>query len=165
MLPDKGGAGVNGEDAMRAGGFLMSILLSTANADIALAQSAATSIPAPDEYQNSCAVCHGPNGKGDGPMALFLTVKPPDLTALAQKNRGKFPFEKVMRVIDGRSEVGAHGTRTMPIWGDRYMSESSAAYMQEPYRSYTAEPIIRARILELTYYIQSIQQQGHSNQQ
>jgi hypothetical protein len=29
--------------------------------------------------------------------------------------------------------------------------------MQEPYRSYTAEPLVRARILELTYYIQSIQ--------
>jgi hypothetical protein len=91
-------------------------------------------------------------------MALFLTVKPPDLTTLAKRNGDQFPFERVMRVIDGRTEIGPHGTRTMPIWGDRYTSESTAAYMQEPYRSYTAEPLVRARILELTYYIQSIQQ-------
>jgi mono/diheme cytochrome c family protein len=132
-------------------------MLTVVSGNFALAQSTDKGIPAADEYQNSCAVCHGPNGKGDGPMALFLTVKPPDLTTLAEKNRGNFPFEKVMRVIDGRGEIGAHGTRTMPIWGDRYLAESSAAYMQEPYRSYTAEPFVRARILELTYYIQSIQ--------
>ena len=71
-----------------------------------------------------------------------------------------FRLHRVMRVIDLRSEVGAHGTRTMPIWGDRYTSESAAAYMQEPYRSYSAKPLVRARILELTYYIQSIHTSG-----
>jgi mono/diheme cytochrome c family protein len=147
----------NASSRMRAVGYMSITLLSVASATFALAQPAAKAVPAADEYQNSCAVCHGPKGEGDGPMALFLTVKPADLTALARRNQGQFPFERVMRVIDGRSEVGAHGTRTMPIWGDRYLSESSAAYMREPYRSYTAEPLVRARILELTYYIQSIQ--------
>ena len=142
---------------MRTAGLMSFTLLYIASANPAFAQSTNKAIPAADEYQNSCAVCHGPNGQGDGPMALFLTVKPPDLTALAKRNRGQFPFDRVMRVIDGRSEGGAHGTRTMPIWGDRYTSESAAAYMQEPYRSYSAEPLVRARILELTYYIQSIQ--------
>jgi mono/diheme cytochrome c family protein len=143
---------------MRAIGIVALAVFFEVSGNFALAQSADKAVPAPDEYQNSCAVCHGPRGEGDGPMALFLTVKPPDLTTLAKRNRGQFPFERLMRVIDGRSEVGAHGTRTMPIWGDRYTSESATAYMQEPYRSYSAEPLVRARILELTYYIQSIQQ-------
>jgi hypothetical protein len=45
----------------------------------------------------------------------------------------------------------------MPIWGDRYTVQSGAAGA-EPYRSYTSEPFVRARILELTYFIQSLQE-------
>ena len=45
----------------------------------------------------------------------------------------------------------------MPLWGDRYKVESGAAGI-EPYKSYTAEAVIRARLLELTYYIQSLQE-------
>ena len=43
-------------------------------------------IPAfPDEtakavFQNSCATCHGPGGKGDGIMTASLPVKPKDFT-------------------------------------------------------------------------------------
>ena len=90
-------------------------------------------------------------------MAVLLKVKPPDLTSLAAKNGGKFPFDYVMRVIDGRAAIGPHGTRDMPVWGDRYMEDFPKTHMQEPYRSKVAEPLVRARILELTYYLQSIQ--------
>jgi hypothetical protein len=90
-------------------------------------------------------------------MTQFLTVKPADLTQLAKKNGGKFPFLEVFQTIDGRAVVKAHGEGPMPIWGDRYTVESGAKGV-EPYKSYTAEPYVRARILELTYYIQSIQQ-------
>ena len=44
-------------------------------------------------------------------------VKPADLTQLAKHNDGQFPFWTVYRVIDGREEVKAHGSRAMPIWG------------------------------------------------
>lgn len=109
------------------------------------------------EYKVACYNCHGEGGKGDGPMARFLTVKPADLTMIAKKNNGKFPFLDVFQTIDGRAVVKAHGDGPMPIWGDRYIAQSGAAGV-EPYKSWTAEPFVRARILELTYYIQSIQQ-------
>ena len=90
-------------------------------------------------------------------MAQFLTIKPADLTQLAKKNNEKFPFRDVFQIIDGRAVIKGHGEGPMPIWGDRYTALSPATGV-EPYRSYTAEPFVRARILELTYYIQSIQQ-------
>ncbi len=124
---------------------------------VTLAQADHQQAPAATEFRNSCAVCHGVEGQGDGPMAVLLKVKPPDLTSLAVKNGGKFPFDYVMRVIDGRAAIGPHGTRDMPVWGDRYMRDFPKTQMQEPYRSKTAEPLVRARILELTYYLQSIQ--------
>ena len=42
----------------------------------------------------------------------------------------------------------------------RMIFYGSLPIRREPagYKSYTAEPFVRARILELTYYIQSIQQ-------
>ena len=105
-----------------------------------------------DEYRNSCQVCHGADGTGNGPMAGTLTVKPSDLTQLSRKHDGKFPFLKVFQVIDGRSTVVGHGTREMPIWGQRYSSD-----VGEKYGPYGSEAAVRARMLELVYYVQSMQ--------
>lgn len=110
-----------------------------------------------NEFRTSCAVCHGAAGKGDGAYSNYLKVKPSDLTLLSQKNNGQFPFLQVFQTIDGRAVVKAHGEGPMPIWGDRYKALSGAEGI-EPYKSWSAEPFVRARILELTYYIQSIQQ-------
>ena len=43
-------------------------------------------------YAANCASCHGREGKGKGPMAQTLKVKPPDLTKLSKRNGGTFPF-------------------------------------------------------------------------
>ncbi|MCB1380598.1 MAG: c-type cytochrome [Alphaproteobacteria bacterium] len=109
------------------------------------------------EYERSCVACHGADGKGHGEFAKYLTVKPADLTQLAKANHGQYPFQKIFQVIDGRAVARAHGDGPMPIWGDRYIASSGAAGA-EPYRTYSAEPFVRARILELTYYIQSLQE-------
>ncbi|MDX2155011.1 MAG: cytochrome C [Hyphomicrobiaceae bacterium] len=106
-----------------------------------------------DEYKISCQVCHGPRGRGDGPMAPNLTRKPSDLTTLEQKNDYKFPFLKVFQTIDGRAEIPAHGTREMPVWGRRYIEE-----VGEKYGPYGGEAAVRARVLELVYYVQSLQE-------
>ena len=74
------------------------------------------------EYQSSCAACHGEDGKGNGPVSSQLKVPPSDLTVLAKKNNGVFPVKSVYEVIDGRQAVLAHGTRDMPIWGNRYIA-------------------------------------------
>lgn len=109
------------------------------------------------EYQAACQSCHGDKGMGDGPMAQYLTIKPADLTQLSKASNGQYPFLKVFQTIDGRAVVKTHGEGPMPIWGDRYTVNSGAAGA-EPYRTYSAEPFVRARILELTYYIQTLQQ-------
>jgi hypothetical protein len=117
----------------------------------AVAQEMKFSIPY--EYQVSCQVCHGVAGTGNGPMASQLKTKPSDLTTLAKKNDGEFPLLKVFQIIDGRQDIAAHGARSMPVWGKRYQEE-----IGEKYGPYGGEAAVRARVLELVYYIQSIQQ-------
>ncbi|WP_178139381.1 c-type cytochrome [Rhodothermus profundi] len=34
-------------------------------------------------YQQQCAVCHGPRGRGDGPAGMALNPRPADLTSKA----------------------------------------------------------------------------------
>ncbi len=68
-------------------------------------------------YRRCCASCHGVLGKGDGPAAESLQPKPADLTQLAEKYRGSYPVDEVMKAIDGRRTIRAHGDRTMPVGG------------------------------------------------
>jgi mono/diheme cytochrome c family protein len=103
------------------------------------------------EYRQNCAVCHGAEGRGDGVMRRYLTVQPANLRILARSNGGKFPFWEVYHKIDGQTEVPAHGTRDMPIWGDRFRaqagSDGKAAITQAA-----------GRILSLTFYLEYIQE-------
>lgn len=69
-------------------------------------------------YMRYCAACHGRSLKGDGPVAAGLTKKPIDLTTLASKNGGTFPYDKVAAMIDGRETNRMHGTPDMPVWGE-----------------------------------------------
>jgi mono/diheme cytochrome c family protein len=103
------------------------------------------------EYQQSCAICHGPGGKGGNSMKNqnFLNITPADLTRLRTRNKGQFPFWRVYDVIDGRLEVRGHGTREMPIWGYAFQAE-------EGYRL-GSETRAVGRILSLVIYLQSIQ--------
>ncbi len=51
-------------------------------------------------------------------MAAWLKVQPSDLTHIAARNGGKFPLERVDRIISGDEALpSGHGTRAMPIWG------------------------------------------------
>jgi mono/diheme cytochrome c family protein len=73
-------------------------------------------------YMSSCAECHGADGKGNGPLSATLKTKPSDLTVLAKDNNGSFPVQKMYEIIDARKSVVEHGTREMPVWGDRFLS-------------------------------------------
>ena len=79
------------------------------------------------EYQSKCALCHGMDGKGNGPFASQLKTAPTDLTQLAKKNGGVFPQSAVEKTIDGTQEVAAHGPRDMPIWVYRFHLRREAA--------------------------------------
>jgi mono/diheme cytochrome c family protein len=71
-----------------------------------------------DLYQRFCAACHGAEGHGDGPVAASFKVEVPDLTLIARRAGNAYPRERVVRIIDGRFIIGAHGSRTMPVWGE-----------------------------------------------
>lgn len=105
------------------------------------------------EYQFSCGSCHGLDGKGVGPIALFLTAKPSDLTQLSAGNNGRFPAQVVFETIDGRTDSGVHGSSTMPVWGARYLKE---------FKDFGAEQdnaaLVEARITRLVNYLETIQE-------
>jgi mono/diheme cytochrome c family protein len=71
-------------------------------------------------YARFCASCHGTEGRGDGPVASAFKVEVPDLTLIARRAGGEYPRDRIARVIDGRHIIGAHGTRTMPVWGEDF---------------------------------------------
>jgi mono/diheme cytochrome c family protein len=73
-------------------------------------------------FQTYCAVCHGRDGKGNGPAASALKAIPPDLTLLAKNQGGKFPSDFVMTVLDNGWNYPGHGTKEMPIWGPLFRS-------------------------------------------
>src|SRR5690242_1315572 len=70
------------------------------------------------EYLNSCAICHGSTGTGDGPLADQLLKRPADLTLLSERNGGEFPYWLVYATIDGRHAANQRDYRDMPIFGD-----------------------------------------------
>ena len=74
-------------------------------------------------FERYCAACHGTGGYGDGPVAASLVKVVPDLTRLRERAGGEFPARRVADIIDGRSPVLAHGTRSMPVWGFEFVAE------------------------------------------
>ena len=101
----------------------------------------------PKLFQAYCAVCHGGDGKGNGPMATALKTWPTDLTSIAKRNGGTFPALHVMEAINGEHVIPAHGSRDMPVWGPvfRSMAHGHADNAQ-------------LRTSNVTSYIESIQE-------
>lgn len=54
-----------------------------------------------DMYAVYCTSCHGQDARGDGPLADDLSVRPADLTGLAARNGGVFPYAETMARIHG----------------------------------------------------------------
>lgn len=106
------------------------------------------------EYMEVCAVCHGPEGKGAGPLSTYLSVEPPDVTQLAKNNDGHFPFSELYGIIAGDADVRAHGGAAMPVWGDHFTARAMAG---GALNEAAAKSIARGRILSLVYYLQTIQ--------
>jgi mono/diheme cytochrome c family protein len=105
------------------------------------------SIVGRDLFQFYCASCHGVDGKGSGRAAAALKVPPPDLTALAQRNHGTFPAERVQAVLLGKERLStpAHGASDMPVWGPIFKALDQRDEVNE------------LRIENLVKYIESIQ--------
>ena len=97
-------------------------------------------------YKAYCAVCHGKDGKGGGPAAVAMKVPPTDLTLLSRNNGGKYPSLKVVSSMNGETNLPAHGSRDMPIWGQLFWS-----------MSHGHEGEVQQRTVNLAKYIESMQ--------
>lgn len=104
------------------------------------------------EYDIRCAVCHGRDGKGQGPYAEYLSKRPSDLTTLSQRNGGVFPFRQTYQAM--ATAGGLHGPSEMPIWGKVYDQAAADHYFDMPYNP---EVYTRARILAVVDYLSQIQ--------
>jgi mono/diheme cytochrome c family protein len=108
------------------------------------------------EYRNSCAQCHGVSGKGDGPVASSLAKPPPDLTMLQKNNGGVFPVTNVYSIIEGNADVRVHGSRDMPVWGNRFRGRIKDDEF-ENFSSADSGEYMTTRILALIEYLSTIQ--------
>jgi mono/diheme cytochrome c family protein len=97
-------------------------------------------------FESYCAVCHGTEGKGNGPAASALKVPPTDLTTLSKDNGGKYPTLKVSAAIRGDANVPAHGSKDMPVWGSLFRDMSQGH-----------EGEVQQRVNNLTKYIETLQ--------
>lgn len=103
-------------------------------------------------YLAACAQCHGQDAKGNGPIARVLTVRPTDLTTMSQRAGGAFPSYEPFKLIEGRTEMPAHGTREMPAWGAILEIEARGLPAGTNPGTYAY-----GRISELLAYLESIQ--------
>lgn len=98
-------------------------------------------------FREYCAVCHGMNGKGEGPAASAMKKRPANLTELAARNKGNFPANHVFNVIKGDPEsLSAHGSKDMPVWGTAFGSLAHGNQAE-----------VQLRITNLVDYIKSLQ--------
>lgn len=103
-------------------------------------------------FRDHCATCHGTDARGDGPMTAILSVQPPDLTRLAAAEGGTFPLERVVRRIDGRDEVLAHGG-PMPIFGMILGGESGMIDAFDGTPVFTTQAVV-----DIAAWLRSVQQ-------
>ena len=97
-------------------------------------------------FKDYCASCHGVAGAGDGPAVVFLKTPPPDLRAMAQRNKGKYPAAKVVSMLHFGPGSDAHGALDMPTWGPLFRSLDPNSRIAE------------LRVHNLTEFIESIQE-------
>jgi mono/diheme cytochrome c family protein len=136
-------------------GLLLSAVLTTVIADELDDSAAPPPASAEEAFGRYCAPCHGVDGRGGGPQAAGLGKAVPDLTTLTVRSGGTFPRERLARLIDGRDEISAHGSREMPVWGDWFKLEGEEAYEGTA----GEEARIRKRIEDLIDIVQSMQEQ------
>ena len=113
------------------------------------AQSPGESRPLPAGsglYANYCAVCHGTDARGTGPLAESLKRRPANLTMIASNNKGVYDRDLVRRIIDGRNPVKGHGGGDMPVWGDAFERSADAG-----------PQAVEARLESLVEYLATLQ--------
>lgn len=102
-------------------------------------------------FKSRCAMCHGLDANGAGPMAPILLIQPTDLTQLQRKNDDDFPLKRVIWRIDGRDPLVSHGS-SMPVYGDFFEG------LDVILKTNSGQPIMTSQpIADLVAWLQSIQ--------
>ncbi|MEQ1718885.1 MAG: cytochrome c [Hyphomicrobium sp.] len=100
----------------------LAAVLGCGAAGIATAEDKKAEAAAPNAVEGGrtftryCALCHGLDGAGLGPLAESLQKAPPDLTRISERNGGTFPDDKVQQIIE-HGGVKSHGMMAMLAWG------------------------------------------------
>jgi len=124
----------------RTSGFAVMVVLTLLCAAKASAQSGR------EDYQHYCAACHQQDGKGKGD---WNGTEVPDLTSLSRNNAGRFPFEELQKVVDGRNQPVWHQRqREMPYWGEVFQLEEDNP---------ASRAKVEARIAAIVDYIRGLQ--------
>ena len=76
-----------------------------------------------------------------------MKTQPTDLTQLMRNNHGKYPDTHVVSVLDFGSELSAHGSATMPVWGP-ILGNMNRTHLQDK----------QLRISNLAHYLETIQE-------
>jgi mono/diheme cytochrome c family protein len=97
-------------------------------------------------YTSYCAPCHGADGRGNGPVAGVLKNPPTDLTSLARANHGKYPENHIVSVLRFGTDVRAHGSAEMPVWGTLFGKMSKLNSQEKDLRT-----------ANLSHYVESLQ--------
>jgi len=124
---------------------IAALLLSPA---IALAQDAQAGAALYDQH---CAVCHGADGRGKGPLAAALILQPPSLRDLSERHDG-FPTRRVVMRIDGSDPLVSHGS-PMPVYGEFFAGDDTIL------KTESGQPVLTSRpIVDLVAYLRGIQE-------
>jgi len=104
------------------------------------------------DFNKHCAPCHSESGKGNGPEVKIIPgIKPKDLTKIATKNGGVFPYREVEDTIDGRKMIPSHKRFDMPFWGVNFQQQGQEF-------TTASEVQARKRIDAIVDYIATLQQ-------
>jgi mono/diheme cytochrome c family protein len=114
---------------------------------VAANQAVVTDVSGQEEFQRYCALCHGSDGRGTGPLtdADAMKKSAADLTQIAKNNGGVFPFSKVADTIRDGGGVAGHSPSRMLAWGKIFGAES------DPVKA-------KAIIMEVTRYVEGLQE-------
>lgn len=75
---------------------------------------------------------------------------------LQKSNGGVFPVTKVYSVIEGTVDVRVHGSRDMPVWGNRFRARIKDDE-DESFSSADTDEYATTRILALIEYLSTMQ--------
>jgi hypothetical protein len=131
--------------------LLLALLLSTAgctNSKPPAAQLTGLEEQGRTQLRDHSALCHGDEGRGDGALPGLMTPAA-DLTRIAARRGGDFPFGEIALYVDGRIPIDAHRSPEMPVWGRVIGAEIADPSIREA--------VTRGRVSALVAYLRSIQ--------